>query len=70
MLDQILALRNKDLLAIFVSNFADKVHQDVCNGCYQIVLMSCEALLADTERRDVKLLNTYYLKDETHCVKI
>jgi len=57
-LDQDRALKENDLSAIYLSNIAEEVHEDVCNGCYQVVFMSPEALLADTERRDMP-----------HCVK-
>ena len=75
MLDQVRAFKERNLSSICLSNVDDKLNEDVCDGCYQVVFMSPEALLVDTERRDM-LLNSHFQKnlvglivDEAHCVK-
>ena len=76
MKDQVRSLKERNLTAVCISDVeGTEVDEEIASGCYQVIFMSPEALLADTERRDM-LLSTHFQKnlvgfvvDEAHCVK-
>ena len=76
MKDQVRSLKERNLTAVCISDVeGTEVDEEIASGCYQVIFMSPEALLEDTERRDM-LLSTHFQKnlvgfvvDEAHCVK-
>ncbi len=75
MKDQVRAMRERDVTAVYAGEVDDDVEADICTGEYQLVYMSPEALLNDDRWRDM-LSNSVYQEnlvalvvDEAHCVK-
>ena len=64
------------MIAVCISDVeGTEVDEEIASGCYQVIFMSPEALLADTERRDMLLSTRFQNKlvgfavDKAHCVK-
>ena len=79
MKDQVRAMKEKAVSAVYVDDLSDQQglqrSSKVCNGEYQLVYMSPEALLTDELWRDMLLSPVYHenlvglIVDEAHCVK-
>ena len=64
------------MIAVCISDVeGTEVDEKIASGCYQVIFMSPEALLADNERRDMLLSTRFQNKlvgfavDKAHCVK-
>ena len=76
MKDQVCAMNERYMRAVFVGNCAEEeAVVDVCDGKFQLVYMSPEALLRSEKWRDMLLSPLYgehlvgLVVDEAHCVK-
>lgn len=75
MKDQVAAMSKREVKAVFVGDCGQSEQDFICEGKYQIVYMSPEALLTDMRWRDMLLSPTYInnlvglIVDEAHCVK-
>ena len=76
MMDQVRAMLERRLSMVYVWDCNDeKAVAVVCNGQYQLVFMSPDALLTDKQWRTTLLSEVYneclvaLVVDEVHCVK-
>lgn len=75
MKDQVRAMTDRGVKAVFVGDCDEEGIDGVCAGSYQLVYLSPEALLTDLKWRDMLLCSVYTDKlvalvvDEAHCVK-
>ena len=73
MIDQVRHITERNVSAVYVGDC--KSEEDVCNGVYQLVFLSPEALLTNDTWRDMLLSPVYQenlvavVIDEAHCVK-
>ena len=77
MKDQVRAMTQRDVRAVYVGDVREggEVYIEVCEGKYQLIFMSPEALLTDIKWRDMLQSPTFtenliaLVIDEAHCVK-
>ena len=75
MKDQVRAMADRGMRAVFVGDCDEEGIARVCAGLYQLVYLSPEALLTDGRWRDMFLCPVYtnnlvaFVVDEAHCVK-
>lgn len=68
-------MKEKGVSAVYVGGVNDEVETKVCNGEYQLVYLSPEALLTNETWRDMLGSDVYQqnlvalVVDEAHCVK-
>ena len=74
MKDQVSALTRRNMSAVYHSGSDDDKFAAICDGRFQLVFMSPESLLRNTEVRDMLLSPVFQnlvavAVDEAHCVK-
>ena len=75
MKDQVRAMTERGMSAVFVGDCDEEGIASVCAGLYQLVYLSPEALLTESTLRDMFLCPVYtdnlvaLVVDEAHCVK-
>ena len=75
MKDQVRAMADRGMRAVFVGDCDEEGIARVCAGLYQLFSLSPEALLTDGRWRDMFLYPVYtdnlvaFVVDEAHCVK-
>lgn len=75
MVDQVRHMTERRVSAIYVGDCDDKSEAEVCDGVYQLVYLSPEALLTNETWREMLLSPIYQenliavVVDEAHCVK-
>ena len=75
MKDQVRAMKEKGVTAVYIGGLADADAEEACAGKYQLLYMSPESLLTDERWRDMLLSPVYQehlvglVIDEAHCVK-
>lgn len=75
MIDQVRAMTERNISAVYAGEAEGEVETDICSGKYQLVFMSPEALLTDDRWRDMLQSLVYQERlvaivvDEAHCVK-
>jgi ATP-dependent DNA helicase RecQ len=75
MQDQVRAMTERKVSAVYAGKADDKLEADICSGKYQLVYFSPESLLLESRWRDMLQSPTYCERlvglavDEAHCVK-
>ena len=77
MKDQVRAMTQRDVRAVYVGEVREggEVYIEICEGKYQLIFMSPEALLTDIKWRDMLQSPTFtenliaLVINEAHCVK-
>ena len=75
MKDQVRAMSERDVSAVYTGDADEKTEIGICLGKYQIVYMSPEMLLGDNHWRDMLVSPVYtnnlkaMVVDEAHCVQ-
>ena len=75
MQDQVRAMEERNVAAVYAGAVDDDSERDICEGKYQLVFLSPESLLTDSRWRDMLQSAVYHERlaglviDEAHCVK-
>ena len=75
MQDQVRAMKERGVSAVYAGMADEELEGEVCAGCYQLVFLSPESLLTDGRWRDMLQSPVYherlvgFVVDEAHCVK-
>ena len=75
MKDQVRSMNERDVTAVYAGDIDLETEREICEGRYQLVFMSPEALLGDNRWRDMLISPVYRQNlvgmavDEAHCVK-
>ena len=75
MQNQVRAMTERKVSAVYAGNADDKLEADICSGKYQLVFISPESLLVESRWRDMLQSPIYcerlvgLIVDEAHCVK-
>ncbi len=75
MKDQVRAMRERGISAVYAGEVDGEVERDLCLANYQLVFMNPESLMSDSRWRDMLRSPVYrenlvgLVIDEVHCVK-